>query len=253
MNAGRAEAAFWAAFLHNRNVDAVTAGDGAVAVAGGYALFVGGTLIQRVVGAGSARALRPDDCQVVEEFYGARGAAAQFELDTDVLDRDQALFGGRGYADEGVSLAVLERSVTAGDSIGGIAVRRTDDRRAWADLLARTCDDAPDQTMRQTLLANAAAAHALVVASIDGVEAGAAALGIAGDTAILFSAGVLPAFRRRGVHAALLLARLALAASRGAGKAVVKTTKDSPAEHSALKHGFVPSSVRRRLRREPAG
>ena len=92
----------------------------------------------------------------------------------------------------------------------------------------------------------------MVVASIDGAEVGAAALGIAGDTAILFSAAVLPAFRRRGVHSALLLARLALAASRGADNAVVKTTKDSPAEHSTLKHGFVPTNVRRRLRREPA-
>ena len=250
MNAGRAEAAFWAAFLHNRNVDAVTAGDGAVAVAGGYALFVGRTLIDHALGAGSTRPLRADDCEVVESFYGARGAAAGFELDADVLDRDQALFRSRGYADEGRILAVLEGPTAAAAAAPGIAVRRTTDRRAWVELIARAFDDAPDETFRQTLQTNAAAAHVLVVASVDGGEAGGAALGIAGDTAILYSAAVLPAFRGRGVHAALLVARLGLASARGAANAVFKTAPDSPAERSALRHGFVRTALRRRVRRE---
>jgi len=252
MNAGRAEAAFWAAFLHNRNVDAVTAGDGAVAVAGGYALFVGNTAINRVLGAGSTRPLRADDCDVVEGFYGNRNAMARFELDDDVLERDEALLRDRGYIDEGDTLAVLEASTTgstAAGSTAGIPVHRTTDRRGWVELVARSFEDAANEKIRQTLQTNAAAAHVLVVASVEGTEVGAAALGIAGDTAILYCAGVLPGFRRRGVHRALIAARLSLASARGAGSAVLKTVPDSPAEHSALKHGFVRSALRRRVLR----
>ena len=253
MNAGRAEAAFWAAFLHNRNVDAVTAGDGAVAVAGGYALFVGNTVINRVGGAGSTRALRADDCEVVEGFYGDRHAVARFELDDDVLERDEALLRDRGYVDEGDTLAVLETSTAAGSTAAGstaaMPVHRTTDRRGWVELVARSFGDAASETIRQTLQTNAAAAHVLVVASIAGTEVGAAALGIAGATAILYCAGVLPGFRRRGVHHALIAARLSLASARGAGSAVLKTVPDSPAEHSALKHGFVRTALRRRVLR----
>jgi GNAT superfamily N-acetyltransferase len=250
MNAGRAEAAFWAAFLHNRNVDAVTAGDGAVAVAGGYAVFVGGTLIDHALGAGSTRPLRADDCDVVEAFYRARGAAAGFELDDDVFARDVALFRARGYADEEVALAVLEGPTRAGPPAPGVAVRRTTDRRAWVELVARAFDDPSEERFRPSLQAAAAAAQVLVVASVGGADAGAAALGIAGETAILFAAGVMPAFRRRGVHRALLAARLDLASARGAENAVLKTQPDSPAERSAVRHGFVRTTLRRRLRRE---
>jgi GNAT superfamily N-acetyltransferase len=250
MNAGSAEASFWAAFLHNRNVDAATAGDGAVAVAGGYALYVGHTLLNRVLGAGSARPLRADDCDVVEAFYGARGATAGFELDADVLARDEALLSERGYTEEGDALAVLEGATRVEPPTAGIAVRRTTDRRAWVDLVGRAFGDPSEERFRPSLQAVASAAHVLVIASLDGADAGAAGLGIVGDTAILFSGGVLPAFRRRGVHGALLAARISLASARGAQHAVLKAWADSPAERSAIKHGFVRTTVRRTLRRQ---
>ncbi len=46
MNAARAEAAFWSAFLRNRNVDAGTSADGALPVAGGFALCLAGTFLE---------------------------------------------------------------------------------------------------------------------------------------------------------------------------------------------------------------
>ena len=111
-DAERAEAAFWAAFLRNRNVDAGTAGDGAVSVAGGYALCVVGTMLTHALGAGSTRPLRADDCEVVEGFYAARGLPAAFELDEAALVRDEALLRERGYADDPIDLVALEAPVT---------------------------------------------------------------------------------------------------------------------------------------------
>ncbi|GAC1574000.1 MAG: hypothetical protein NVS3B7_05700 [Candidatus Elarobacter sp.] len=250
MNAGRAEAAFWAAFLRNRNVDAGTAGDGAVAVAGGYALCVLGTMRDYVIGAGSVRPLRADDFEVAESFYRARRLAARFELDEDVLLRDEALLREHGYAQEEPVLAILEAAVSVRPQSAAIHVRTTTNRRGWADLVTRAADEAllDAATTLRTAQIDAAAANVLVVATVDGEDAGAAALGISGDCALLFSAGVLPAFRGRGVHGALVAARLTLAHTHGAATAALKTAPGGAAERSALRHGFARSGLRRRVR-----
>ena len=141
--------------------------------------------------------------------------------------------------------------VTVRPPADGIVVRTTTDRRAWSELLERCIAEQiadPGMLRRQAQL-NASAGQVLTVASIRGEDVGVGALGISGDTAILYSAGVLPAFRRRGVHGALITARLGLAHGRGAMSALLKTAPDSPAERSALSLGFTRTAVRRRVRR----
>lgn len=253
----RAVASRWAAFLRNRNVDAGTAGDGAIAVAGGYALYVAGTSIDLAIGAGSTRPLRDDDLTVVDEFYGARHHASRLELDEAVLARDEALLGERGYVDEGVVLAVLEAPVTAAadEPFGRVAVRTTTNQRGWSDLAARAFadhDESSADVLRRTMQAEAAAEDVLLVASLDGHDAGVAALGIYRDLALLNSGAVLPAFRRHGVYRALVAARLALAVERGATRAIIKTLAGSPIEHAAERFGFARTGLRRRVRREAA-
>ena len=248
----RAAAFFWAAFLRNRNVDAGTAGDGAIPVAGGYAIYVTGTRFDFALGAGSTRALRDDDLAVVEEFYAARAHPARFELDEAVLERDGALLRGRGYAEEDCTLAILEGPLLAAAPPGPVTVRTTTNRRAWTELASRAFDEqfAEVAVLRRTLQTTAAAAQVLVVASLDGDDAGAAALGISGDTALLCSAAVLPRFRRRGVHQALVAARLAIAFERGASRAALKTVADSAIERSARKLGMARTGLRRRVHRD---
>jgi GNAT superfamily N-acetyltransferase len=255
MNPDRAEAQLWAAFLRNRNVDAGTAGDGAVPVAGGYAIYVSGTLFDFAMGAGSTRALRADDLAVVEEFYGARTHPARLELDETVLARDRALLRDRGYTEEDESLAVLEGNIDAAAPAGAVSVRTTANRRAWTDLAMRAFAESPAaaDVLRRTLQTAAAAAHVLVVASVDGADAGVGALGIAGETALLWSGAVLPAYRRRGVHQALFTARLAIAHDRGATGAAIKTLAGSTVERSAMKLGFTRTGMRRRVRRDAPG
>lgn len=255
MNAGRAEAAFWAAFLRNRNVDAGTAGDGAVAVAGGFALCVLGTALDLAVGAGTLRPLRLDDCEVVESFYQVRALPARFELDEDVLRRDAPLLRERGYADDGTELAVLEAPVArdaARDAARGrLAVRTTTDRRAWVDLVTRAAAESEPvlPVSLRTAQIDAAAAQVLVVATIDGEDAAGGALGIVGDTAMLYASSVLPAFRRNGLYGALIAARLGIAHERGTDRAIVKVTPDGAAERCALRQGFARTALRRRFGR----
>ncbi len=249
MNADRAEAAFWAAFLRNRNVEAKSAADGAIAVAGGYAISIGGTVYQMALAVGSARPLAADDLDVLAGFYGLRGVSTRLELREEALERDWALLERSGYTVDEGSIALLEAPAESQPPVRAIAVRVTADRGAWAALAAQAFADgaAPAEQLRSAQIA-AAAATAVFVAEIDGVKAGVGALGIAGEIAFLYSGAVLPAFRGRGVHGALLRARVAFAAGRGAGRTALKAQKGSTSERSALRAGFTPSAALRRVR-----
>jgi GNAT superfamily N-acetyltransferase len=105
--------------------------------------------------------------------------------------------------------------------------------------------------LRRTLETAAAAAHVLLIATLDGEDAGTGAFRISGETALMMNGAVLPAFRRRGVHQALVAARLAVAQERGATWAAIKTVADSPVERSAVKLGFTRTGLRRRVHRAP--
>lgn len=255
MNAARAEAAFWSAFLRNRNVDAGTSADGAVPVAGGFALCQAGTFLELGLGVGTTRPLRPDDLAVLSEFYGRRGLPARLELDEAVLARDRSLLEASGFVDEGTERTLFELPVLGGGPHdgAGVAVRSTTDRRAWTELAVRGCADqvgeADRERLRRSLQTAAAAAQGLFVASLDGADAGAGALGISGDVAFLFGGSVLPAYRGRGVHRALVATRTAFGRERGASQAALKTVPGSFAERSALRLEFVPTTRLRRLRR----
>jgi GNAT superfamily N-acetyltransferase len=254
VNVARSEAAFWSTFLRNRNVDAGTAADGAVAVAGGYALCLVGTFLEYGVGIGSTRPLRPDDLAVLRAFYARRDLPPRLELDEDVLERDRAVLTGAGYALDDLSLTVLSAPIVSAGHQGTnrILVRPVTNRRSWAELVVRgfkdTVPESDHDRLWRTTESSAAAAHGLFVAAVDGVDAGGAAVGITGDLAFLYSASVLPAYRGRGVHRALLAARLGFGYARGATQAALKTTPGSPVLHSTAPFGFTQVASRRRLR-----
>jgi GNAT superfamily N-acetyltransferase len=71
------------------------------------------------------------------------------------------------------------------------------------------------------------------LALIDGVSAGGANLCIHGGVAAVNGASALPEFRGRGIHSALLRARLALAASQGCDLALTNTAPGSGSQRKA--------------------
>lgn len=254
MNPDVVEAAFWAEYLRNRNVDAGSAGDGALSVAGGYALCVPGTLRAYAIGAGSTRPLRADDLLAVATFYAKRGLVAAYELADDVAARDRDVLEAAGLTHDATRVrAVYSGSAAAPEEEpgSGIVMRTTNDRRAFIAILLRGFADEPqgaDARLQRTLALQAAVAQTLVIASIDGEDAGAAAVAVHGDVALLFSAAVLPSARGRGLHAALLAARLRAARGRGATTATLAAERGSRAERTALRFGF--THIHDRLRWE---
>lgn len=245
MSPDPAAAAFWAGYIRNRNVDERTAADGALPVAGGYALYVAGTQFDRVLGAGWDGPLQPDDFAVVEEFYAARGAPPSFELSRDAVERDATALAERDYRiDEDDASAIYEIAVPPPASEPAIAVRTTRNRRAWVALLELAFNDGSDEAgLRRTLQFLAAGASILTIASLDGRDVGAGGILIIGEFALLIAGGVLPDARRQGVHGALVTARLRIAHDRGATRAAVKAVPGSPVERTAARAGFTRTAL----------
>ncbi len=78
-----------------------------------------------------------------------------------------------------------------------------------------------------------------VLARRDGTAVATAALFVAGEHAWLGSATTVPGARRTGAHAALVAARLALAAEQGARTVSVKCAAGSPSHRNLVRAGFV--------------
>ncbi|MGD0474381.1 MAG: GNAT family N-acetyltransferase [Candidatus Velthaea sp.] len=254
LRAERAEAAYWATYARNIPTTDDTRDTGAIPVAGGYAICLQGTSIHYGLGVGISRPLRADDLQVVDEFYGSRRLPSRLELHPLVAERDAAIVARWGYLPER-AVVILEREIGADPAIPltfGVETLTTR-KLEWTELVvAGLMDTVPEADLgcvRRTAYVCASAASALVAIRVDGRLAGGGALGVTGDAAFLFCASTLPEYRRRGVHTALIGARLALGRSRGATYAIMTAAPDSDALASAQAAGFTATYVRQRLQK----
>src|SRR5262249_34865127 len=78
-----------------------------------------------------------------------------------------------------------------------------------------------------------------LLALVDGVPAGGASLCMHDGVAVVNGASTLPEYRRRGIHSALLRARLEMASSEGCDLAMTNTAPAGGAsQRNAERHGF---------------
>jgi GNAT superfamily N-acetyltransferase len=254
LRAERAEAAYWANYARNIPTTDDTRDTGAVPVAGGYAICLQGSSIEYGLGVGTARPLREDDLRIVDEFYGSRDLASRLELHPLVAERESLLLTRWGYRPER-KVTMLEREIDTDPVIPTeFSVETLTSRRhEWTDLvvagLADTLASSDRERARRTTYVCASAASALVAIRLEGRLAGGAALGVTGDAAFLFCAATLPEYRGRGVHGALIAARLAIGRSRGATFAFMTTPPESTALRNALNAGYTATYVRQRFRK----
>lgn len=156
----------------------------------------------------------------------------------------EAALTGLGYA------AVEQENVLAGSPEGfereptpGLTVECVQPDRAevWAAAL-RAGQELPPATARELLevdvpLLRTAGVEGWVACAGDQL-AGAGGLWLHRGLATLFAAGVAPAWRGRGVHRALLLARLARARALGAELVCMATEPGSASERNLERAGF---------------
>jgi GNAT superfamily N-acetyltransferase len=216
------------------------------AVGDGYAIYAGdGSPVNGVRGLGMSRPVTPDDLLRVEQFFSSRSAIPRLDVcpftDGSLIE----LLNARGLRlDTFYNILVRDLS---GDrpapSANGIDIRRaTPDQ---ADLWIRTTaqgfsgQDAPPQADLDILAPNFHSQDAVCFfAWVDSQPVGGGAMYLHKNVAELGGASTRPAYRRRGVQAALLHARLSAAREMGCDLALVMTEPGSESQRNIERAGF---------------
>ncbi len=219
-------------------------------VAGGYACFAEAeSPMNKVVGLGFDGL--PDEAVLgeIERAFAARGGSTRVEL-SNLADPELAeLLSGRGYRLVEFE-NVLARPIGMEEPLStDVQVRRADDLDVWVRVVVEgfahpdgegpgSHEQFPADIVERAERDMEKAGVTPFIALYDGNVAGGGMMRLAGGIAQLAGAATAPAYRRRGVQAALLGARLAEAAAAGCELAVVTTAPGSKSQHNVQRRGF---------------
>jgi GNAT superfamily N-acetyltransferase len=225
-----------------------------IPIAGGVASFAGeDSPFNKVAGLGFGGVPNPAALDDIEEAFAALGSPVQIELAQLADPAIGGLLTRRGYRLESFE-NVLGRAL-AGEPEQvmppGVQVRLSGEQEseAWLDVVAEGSAHPDTQGVpwyeefpREAIIGaerDMAAAGAVRYAALrDGIIVGGATMRISEGVAQLTGAATAPAHRRRGVHTALLSARLADAAAAGCDVAVIITQPGSKSQQNAQRRGF---------------
>jgi GNAT superfamily N-acetyltransferase len=226
-----------------------------IPVAGGLASFAEeGSPLNKVVGLGFGGVPTATELEKIEQVFSARRAPVQVELAHLADPAIGALLTDRGYRltsfENVLGLALEGRPEPVTPT--GIEVRpsRDDEFESWLDVVIEGFahpdiqgvpsheEFAREAIARAVRDLTVAAGIMRYVALRNGAIAGGASIRMADGVAQLTGAATAPAHRRRGVHTALLSARLADAAIAGCDIAVITTQPASKSQQNAQRRGF---------------
>jgi GNAT superfamily N-acetyltransferase len=240
-----------------------------IPIAGGAAAFSGvESPLTKVVGLGFAGSPEDGELARIEAEFAARGATVQIELSTLAESGIAERLTARGYSLAGFE-NVLARELDPSercDERPGITVDPSgaDELEIWLDVFVTAFATLEPQGVKpheffprenlERVLRGLAGTRGLerFLARRGGEPAGGASFRAAAGIALLCGAGTLPAHRRRGVQAAMLLRRLSAAAQAGCDLAVVTTLPGSKSQQNVQRLGFALLYSRAILRRSPA-
>lgn len=236
----------------------------------GVAVYAGpGSPANKIIGVGFNAGLKEAELERIELEFFARGSPIQAEVATLALPAVHALFTERGYVLQGFE-NVLARRLEASDAFApdsaGITIEAMplSALAEWADVVI-TGFEHPDASGAGSGVA-APPRHAVeeafkdfaetpgfqaCLARIEGIPAGGAGLRIDGGIAQLCGASTLPAYRRRGIQAALMRYRLLAARSAGCDLAIMTAQPGSKSHFNAQRLGFALLYSRAILVKEP--
>jgi GNAT superfamily N-acetyltransferase len=216
-------------------------------IAGGFAVYVGpDSPVNKVTGLGMHGQVNTVDWELVQQFYQQRGVSARLDLcplaDSSLLE----LLRHHACCLEGflnVLACALPHEVIPLPCPSGVEVTRAGPAEAelWIRTTAQGFEGAetPSQKSLDILAPNFHAANALpFLARVGGQPAGGGSILIHEGVAEFGGDSTRPAFRRRGVHTALLQARLAAAAKLGCDLALLLAEPGSDSQRNAERVGF---------------
>ncbi len=238
-------------------------GSEAVRVAGADVVFDGPTSpVTQTFGLGMFEDPSPQDLDEVEQFFSTRGAPVQHEVSPFAGVATLQLLCARGYHPIEAS-NVLYQSIefpfeTAPrlDVAAPIDVRviGPEESSVWSEVSAGGWTHEQPELEEFVLQMGALLAHrengACFLAEIDGQPAAAAALFIHEGVALFAGASTLPEFRRRGLQAALLDARMRYAGAQGCDLAMMVAEAGSNSQRNAQRQGFLVAYTRLKWRKD---
>ena len=244
----RTEGSSNAAFVESRAQLAPESGATWRDVDGTYAMFDGvGSPLTQTFGLGLFAPATDAHLEVLEAFFAERGSPVMHEVSPFAGVATLARLADRGYRPVEIS-TVLHRPLDLAELL---SARRTTtvvarhvqagEEALWAETAAQGWGETPELAafMRTLGLVSAHARRTECwLAEIDGTPVGAAAFALHDGVALLAGASTIPAWRGRGVQAALLAARLRSAAEQGAELAMMVTEPGSASQRNSERVGF---------------
>ncbi len=218
-------------------------GSAVLEAGGGFAIFVGAdSPLTHAVALGMRGPVSGDEMDRIEEFYRARGTAAAVELcplaDATLVE----LLGARGYGLLEFN-NVLVRPLADGEIAPAESVRAAnpDEEHLWASTVGRGFLEKDELTAEEMDVGRAiwhvpGARCYLGFAGGRAVAAGALAVHL--GLAMLFADSTLSGFRGAGLQAALIRARLRVAAEERCDLATASTLPGSSSQRNYERNGF---------------
>ena len=224
------------------------------AIGGGVAVYTGpASPMNKMIGAGFDGVPSETQLGTIEEKFRQRSAPLQAEVATLADPAFVARLTTRGYVLQNFEnvMGRVIRDEDAGRPDGiSINVMGSDSAEAWLDAaltgfmhpdgMGVPADELPPREAMEAAMRPFAGTEGFrrYGAWIDGELAGVASLRLDDGIAQLCGAATIPAFRRRGVQAALLRRRLADSVSAGCDLAVLTVQPGSTSQENGHRQGF---------------
>jgi len=234
----------------------------------GFAVYCGpGSPLNKLLAVGLDGPLDEDALAVAEHQFAERHAPVQAEISALAEPSAMAALARRGYVLVGVE-HVLARRLDDLESTQNTYVPThaiaPDEQREWFETVIAGFahpdgsaspienQDFPHDVL-EAAISDVGTATGIVryLATLDGASAGGATLRVCEKVAQLCGAATRPEFRRRGVQAALLDARLEYAREAGCDLAVITTQPGSRSQANAIRRGFTICYGRLLMIRQP--
>lgn len=241
------------------NVELKRPGDVRIAVGGGVAEFRGvNSPVTQAEGLGLNGPVSEEDMERMEKFYRCRGSAVFIEVCPMADPGFIEMLGKRGYRVLEFS-NMLIREIDPQEKFpeysSQITIRLAEpaESRLFAETVSRGFADHFEATEElintiQEFFSGPGLVPYLVW--IDGKPVGGGTLGIRKGIAGLFGMSTLPEFRRRGVQAALISARLEAGRAVGCDLAMSVTQPSSGSQRNLERQGFRVVYTRTKFTRE---
>jgi GNAT superfamily N-acetyltransferase len=200
--------------------------------------------LSQVYGWGLSGPVLATDLDMIEAFYSNRELRPRIRVCPFADPSLLRLLGERGYIiQDYMNVYARQADPLAGKSPSAsglsIQIATPDESRLWFEHEGSGGDwTEPDGLAFMTIRCTLKPDTQLFLAWLNGQPVGGGALETHDGVAALMAAGTLPAYRNRGIHTALVHARLAAAAEAGCDLAMVHTRPGAVSQRNILRAGF---------------